>query len=112
MGVDVGPNLTGWARRFPAEVVAKAILDPSAEIALGFKSQHIVTKSGLDIMGLVLSQGDPIIVKSMGGLTQSIPAAEVKSRREMKRSLMLSAHQLGLTAQDVADVIEYLRSTD
>ncbi len=112
MGVDVGPNLTGWARRFPAEVVAKAILDPSAEIALGFKSQHIVTKSGLDIMGLVLSQGDPIIVKSMGGLTQSIPAAEVKSRREMKRSLMLSAHQLGLTAQDVADVIEYLRSTE
>jgi hypothetical protein len=28
----------------------------------------------------------------------------------MKRSLMLSANQQQLTAQDVADVVEYLRS--
>jgi len=112
VGVDVGPNLTGWARRFPREIVAKAILEPSAEISLGFEGQHIVTRSGLDIMGIVLSEGDPIIVKSMGGLTQSIPADEVKSRTKMNRSLMLSAHQLALTPQNIADLIEYLRSLD
>ena len=111
LGVDVGPNLTGFGQRFPSEVVAKAIVDPSAEISLGFNSQHIVTKKdGHSIMGIVLSSGDPVIVKSMGGLTQTIPAADVKSRTEMKRSLMLSADQLGLTAQDVADVVEYLKA--
>ena len=110
LGVDVGPNLTGWGERFPREVVAKAILEPSAEIALGFQSQHIRTKSGHEIMGIVLSEGDPIIVKSMGGITQSIPASDVKSRSPMKRSLMLSANQLSLSAQDVADVVAYLQS--
>ena len=109
LGMDLGPNLTGFGQRFPAEVVAKAIVDPSAEISLGFEGQHLTTrKDGHDIMGVVLSDGDPVIVRSMGGITQSIPAEDVKSRRPMKRSLMLSAEQLGLTAQDVADVVEYL----
>ena len=108
-GVDVGPNLTGWGARFPREVIAKAIIDPSAEIALGFGGRHVVTKSGLDIMGVALSQGDPVIMKSMGGLTQVIAGDEVESNTEMKRSLMLSADQLGLSAQEVADIVAYLR---
>jgi len=45
----------------------------------------------------------------MGGLTQIIPADRVASRRRFPGSLMMSAAQLGLTAQDVADVIAYLR---
>ena len=111
LGVDVGPNLTGFGQRFSREIVAKAIVDPSAEISLGFEGQHLTTKKdGLSIMGVVLADSDPVIIKSMGGITQSIPAADLKSKTPMKRSLMLSADQLGLTAQDVADVVEYLRS--
>lgn len=110
LGVDVGPNLTGWGQRFPRETIAKAILEPSAEIALGFEAQHIVTKKGLNIMGIVLAEGDPIIIKSMGGITQSVPADQIKSREKMKRSLMMSAHQLQMKAQDVADLVEYLRT--
>ena len=60
-------------------------------------------------MGIVLADGDPIIIRSMGGITQSISADDLKSREPMKRSLMLSADQLGMSAQDVADVVEYLR---
>ena len=63
-------------------------------------------------MGVVLADGDPVIIRSMGGITQSISASDLKSRQPMKRSLMLSADQLGLTAQDVADVVEYLRSSE
>lgn len=110
LGVDVGPNLTGFGQRFSREVIAKAILEPSAEISLGFEGQHIVTKKdGHNIMGVVLAEGDLVIVKSMGGITQAIPASDVKSRIKLKRSLMLSPKQLALTAQDVADLVEYLR---
>ena len=113
LGLDVGPNLTGFGKRFPAAVVAKAIVDPSAEISLGFEGEHLKTaKEGLDIMGLVLADGDPVIVRSMGGITQAIPAHDLKSRKPLKRSLMLSADQLGMTAQDVADVVEYLRTSE
>jgi hypothetical protein len=46
----------------------------------------------------------------MGGLTQIIPADRVASRRRIPGSMMMSASQLGLSAQDVADVVAFLRS--
>jgi putative heme-binding domain-containing protein len=55
-------------------------------------------------------QGDPLMMRSMGGVTQIIPADRVAGRRRMSESLMMSAAQLGLTAQDVADLIAFLRS--
>ena len=50
-----------------------------------------------------------MIVQSAGGLTQMIPRSKVKSRQGLNRSLMLSADQLGLSAQDLADIAAYLR---
>ena len=58
---------------------------------------------------MLLSGGNPLIVQSTGGATQMIPASLVKDRKRLGRSLMLSADQLGLTAQQVADVVAYLR---
>ncbi len=58
----------------------------------------------------MLGIGDPLIVQSTGGATQMIPAAKVQSRRALGRSLMLSAEQLGLSAQDVANVVAYLKT--
>jgi putative heme-binding domain-containing protein len=49
-------------------------------------------------------------MRSMGGITQIIPAARVATRRRMKQSLMMSAAQLGLTAQDVADLVAFLQT--
>jgi putative heme-binding domain-containing protein len=49
-------------------------------------------------------------MRSMGGVTQIIPGERVASRRRMPGSLMMSAAQLGLSAQDVADIVAYLRS--
>ena len=60
-------------------------------------------------VGLVLSGGNPVIVQSTGGVTQLIPAKLISGRKRLGRSLMLSAEQLGLTAQQVADVAEYLK---
>ena len=39
-----------------------------------------------------------------------VPAGRVSARRAMRASLMLSAVQQGLTAQDVADLVAFLRS--
>ena len=51
------------------------------------------------------------MMRSMGGVTQIIPADRVASRRRMPGSLMMSAAQLGLTAQDVADLVAFLRGS-
>jgi hypothetical protein len=39
-----------------------------------------------------------------------IPADRIRSRQPLGRSLMLSADQLGLSAQDVADIAAYLKT--
>ncbi len=110
-GMDYGPSLTGWARGQSAEVVINSIINPSADIAHGFDGSEVVLRDGGKVHGIVLSSGDPLIVISTGGLTQMIPAAKTRGRPQpLGRSLMLSAEQLGLSAQDVADIAAYLRT--
>ncbi|MCB1226408.1 MAG: c-type cytochrome [Verrucomicrobiales bacterium] len=108
-GVAFGPNLTGWGLSQPASVIAEALIDPSKDIAHGFDGTEIVTQDGITIQGQVLTDGDILIVRSMGGQTQYVPKERIKQRKKMTRSLMMSAAQLGLTPQDVADVIAYLK---
>ena len=109
-GAELGPALDGWGRGKSAEVIATALVRPSAEIAQGYDGTEIRTKDGLTIQGVLIKEGDPLMMRSMGGITQIIPADRVATRRRMPESLMMSAAQLGLTAQDVADLVAFLRS--
>jgi len=109
-GVDFGPGLTGWGASQPTEVITEAILNPSKDIAHGFEGWSITTKEGIQIDGLLLSDGDFAMMKSMGGQTQIIAKEKIKSKKKMDRSLMMSGPTLGLTAQEVADVVAYLRT--
>ena len=109
-GNDYGPALAGFGKAQTPEVVINAIVNPSADISHGFEGTIVNLREGGEIHGLVLSSGDPVIVQSMGGVTQLIPAAKIRNRPPLGRSLMLSAEQLGLTAQDVADITAYLKT--
>lgn len=109
-GVDYAPALTGFASRQTTEVVINAIVTPSADIAHGYAGTEIVLKDGTTVHGIVLSNGDPLIVQSTGGLMQLIPINQVATRKPLHRSLMLGADQLGLNAQAVADVVAWLKT--
>jgi putative heme-binding domain-containing protein len=109
-GAELGPALDGWGRGKSNDVIARAIVQPNAEIAHGYDATEIKTKDGLTIQGVLIKEGDPLMIRNMGGITQIIPADRVASRRRMRESLMMSAAQLGLSAQDVADVVAFLRS--
>ena len=74
-----------------------AIVNPSNDIAHGYDGAEITLHDGRKIHGIVLSGGNPLIIQSTGGVTQMIPAALVKERKRLGRSLMLSAEQFGLT---------------
>jgi putative membrane-bound dehydrogenase-like protein len=109
VGAELGPALDGWGRGKSAEVIATALVQPSAELAQGYEGMELKTKDGLTIQGLLIKQGDPLMMRSMGEVTQIIPADRVAARRRMTESLMMSAAQLGLSAQDVADLVAFLR---
>jgi putative membrane-bound dehydrogenase-like protein len=108
IGYELGPALDGWGRGKSAEVIARALVMPSAEIAQGYEGTEIRTTDGLIIEGVLLKQGDPLMMRSMSGITQIIPANRVASRRRLPGSLMMSAAHLALTHQDVADLVAFL----
>ncbi len=109
-GVDYGPDITAYGRMQPAEAIVRAVVDPTADIAHGYEGQTVVTNDGKVIDGMLLSQGDPIIIRSQGGITQMIPKTAIQSDQPLRRSLMLSADQMGLGAQQIADIVAYLKS--
>ena len=108
-GAEFGPALDGWGQGKSAEVIARAIVRPSAEIAHGYDGIELKSKDGLTIQGVLIKEGDPLMIRNMGGVTQIVPLDRVATRRRMPESLMMSAAQLGLTAQDVADLVAFLR---
>ena len=85
------------------------IVNPSAEISHGFEGTQVTLTDDRVIHGLMISSSDPLVVQSMGGVTQLIPADRVKKRDRMNRSLMLSAEQMGMGPQEIADLVAYLR---
>ncbi len=108
VGPDYGPSLKGWGTLQAKEAIVKSILQPSFDIAHGYKGTEVITKDGKVVHGLAVP-GDPLIITSTGGVTQMIPRSIIKSKKFMKRSLMLAPEQLGLSAQDIADITAYMQ---
>lgn len=110
LGVSYGPDLRGWGGAQPNEVIARAIVEPSADISHGFKGSGLEMKDGKNVHGLVISSGDPTVIVSTGGMTQLVPKNLIKNQYDLNYSLMLSADQMALTEQDVADIVAFLKS--
>jgi putative membrane-bound dehydrogenase-like protein len=109
-GIDFGPDLTTYAKQQSLESLILNIAQPSNNISHGFEGTRVVLDDGMVITGMVLSSGDPLMIKSMGGLVQSVPRARIKEEKRLDRSLMFTPAQMGLTEQGVADISAYLRS--
>jgi putative heme-binding domain-containing protein len=108
-GPAYGPELKGWASRQSREALVRAIVNPSADIALGYEGVTVKLKAGAGaIDGRLQSNNDPLVITSTGGITQLVPKDRVAGQAKMTRSLMMSGEQLGLSAQDVADIAAYL----
>lgn len=111
-GYEFGPILTGWAFGRSVENIADAIINPDAGIAHGYDGTTVKMKSGNTIQGISLSGGGKsrlIVMRVMGGGEVMINEKRIAKREEMKKSLMMSAGQLGLSSQDVADIAVYLK---
>jgi putative membrane-bound dehydrogenase-like protein len=111
-GTDFGPDLTMFGKTQTRETILNSIINPSAEISHGYEGSEVVTKDDLIIHGMVLTSGDPLIIKSMAGQVQTVPRSRVKTLRKFNGSLMFSADMLGLTPQTLADITAYLQSNE
>jgi putative membrane-bound dehydrogenase-like protein len=111
-GTEFGPDLTMFGKTQTRETIINSMIAPSAEISHGYEGSLVETKDGIIINGMVLSNGDPVIIKSMAGLVQTVPRSRVKSNKRLDVSLMFSADMLGLDAQTLADITAFLQSNE
>ena len=109
-GGQVGPDLSGIGGRYDRRVLIDAMLNPSAAIAFGFETTLITKRDGEALSGFLVGDGETVILKDAAGKQHAIDADQITSRRKLNRSLMPSVANLGLEAQQIADLAEYLIS--
>lgn len=106
------PDLSDIRSRATPEVIARSILDPSAEITEGFASQVVETKDGEIHEGLVVGEsGRAIVLANAAGVTVDISKADIERRSGSETSAMPGGLETILSAQQVADLVAYLLQT-
>jgi putative membrane-bound dehydrogenase-like protein len=108
-GLDIGPNLATVISHTPERLLT-AILDPNADIQPGYQRYSCVLDSGLVLSGLLTSEtANSITMKLADGTARTLSRSEIQSLQNTNVSLMPEELEKVLTAQDLADLITWLR---
>jgi uncharacterized repeat protein (TIGR03806 family) len=109
VGTAVGPDLTKIGAKYDRPALLDQILEPSRTIDPQFVSYLLETKDGRVLTGLVAEKnGREVVLKDAQGKMVHIPGNEVEHLVPQSRSLMPELLLRDLTAQQVADLLEYL----
>ncbi len=104
-----GPDLFAVGDKFPRRDLIRAVLEPSAEIAVGYGTTLVETKSGEAYQG-ILKEATAEALELMGadGKRVRVATREIKEQRGSTVSLMPEGLQAGVSRQEFTDLIEYL----
>ncbi|MES2707649.1 MAG: PVC-type heme-binding CxxCH protein [Verrucomicrobiota bacterium] len=109
-GNDIGPNLQSVAGHPPEKLLAN-ILDPNADVQPGFHAYQCQLQDGTELYGLLASEtGNSMTFKLVDGSTRAVPRREIKALSGATMSLMPEGLEAAMTPQDMADLIQLLRS--
>lgn len=111
-GNEIGPYLSEIGQKMDAPTLVNAIVQPDAAIGFGSESWLIRLKNGAVLYGLLQSNGPVVTVLDSQGRRFVTPGAEVAEKRQVPVSLMPKPAQMGLLAQDIADIRAYLMQGD
>jgi putative membrane-bound dehydrogenase-like protein len=110
-GNDVGPHL-GTIQGWTTEQILTNVLDPNREVSPNFALYIIETNDGRILSGLISSEtAGNLTLKRADGGTDSVLRSEIKSLTSPGISLMPEGLESAITPQQMADLIEFLRST-
>jgi putative heme-binding domain-containing protein len=110
-GMELGPELSEIGGKLGKDALYESILDPSAGISFGYEGWTVTLKGGDELYGLVASEtADELTLKAVGGIVTRVKKAEVASRRQSRLSIMPAGLHLGLSEQELVDLVEYLAS--
>jgi putative heme-binding domain-containing protein len=109
-GVSLAPPLDGSAAR-DVDALITAILEPDAAVETVFRLYRVETNDGGKLEGFRKSaDAKEITLMFMGGTTQTVPVAGVKNAGYVQGKSAMPPLGAGMSDQQVADIVRYLRT--
>jgi uncharacterized repeat protein (TIGR03806 family) len=108
-GKPLGPDLTAIGKKLDRARLLESILQPSLTIEPQYAAWLVETTDGLVHTGLLVRRTDAEVrLKSADGKDIAIPAGDIERLAPQQKSLMPDLLVQEMTAQQVADLIEFL----
>jgi putative heme-binding domain-containing protein len=111
VGETLGPDLSKVGSKYAKPALLENLLDPSRTIEPNYQTYVVATKSGQIVTGLLVDKTDrEVVLTDAEKKTLRIPASDVDQMAPQPKSLMPDSLLRDLTAQQAADLVEFLAS--
>ncbi len=109
VGIAIGPDLDGIGQKRTREHVVRSLLYPSEEIDPPWRTRTALLADGTAVTGWVTHEDEStLVIKSADGRLREIALDEIDELLENTQSVMPEGQLASLTAQQVADLVEFL----
>ncbi len=110
-GIDFGPDLSRIGTKWKRAAMLEQILAPSKIIDPQWSLTTVELKGGVTKAGFINARSDTdITLKMAGGLVEKIPTSQIAKTSTSPISAMAEGLLQSLTAQEAADLLEFLDS--
>ena len=110
-GTEVGPDLTTIGEKYNRAQLLESILEPSKLIDPKYVTYLAETKDGRVLSGLLAERDEKeVVLKDAQNKVLRLPVSDVEQLVTQQQSLMPELLLRDMTAQQVADLLEYLGS--
>jgi putative membrane-bound dehydrogenase-like protein len=107
---SLGPALLR-ARSFSKDELLSSILEPNVMLRPDYATQVLESKEGQSLVGILADETpSTVTLKEPGGNVVVWPAANIRAIQTQNWSLMPDGLETGLSPQDLADLMEYIRT--
>ncbi|HUR44789.1 MAG TPA: hypothetical protein VMZ27_02855 [Candidatus Saccharimonadales bacterium] len=108
-GGKVGPDITG-SNRPDLDYVLQNVVDPNAIIPNDYRTSILETKDERVITGIISRQDNNAVTMVIPGDTIVVPRSDIQSLKQGDISMMPEGLLQSLTADEVRDLLTYLKS--
>jgi putative heme-binding domain-containing protein len=108
-GSTLGPDLSQIGKKYDRAKILESILDPSKDIDKQYVAYLLQTTDGRLFTGLIVKRDEKeVVLRDAQDKEHRVPAGQVEQLEASKKSLMPEQLLRDLTAQQAADLIDYL----
>ena len=108
-GNAVGPDLGALTDK-SAGAMLVGILDPNAAVESKYTYYTVDTRDGRNLTGIISDETSASVrVLQANGVSEVVRRVDIKEMKSSKMSMMPEGLEMGMSVQDLADLIKYIQ---